>query len=186
MSPNEQLPPNADPQAYPAAPPAPPAPEQGTSGLAIAGLILAFVAAPIGFILSIIGIAKTGKGKAKGRGLAVAGLVLSTLFIAGGVTAVIVAASSTQLDPGCTAGKDTLLANAENVDNEATLQTLITDLDAAAGKAKDDEVKATIQALSEDYKQLQQGMQTGNLPDNLVQKVTDDATKFDSLCTVGA
>ena len=48
MSLDEQLPPQPGQQGF-----APPPPQQGTSGLAIAGLILAFLAAPIGFILSL-------------------------------------------------------------------------------------------------------------------------------------
>lgn len=54
----------------------------GTNGLAIAGLIMAWLVAPIGLILSIIAlrqIKSTGQG---GRKLAIAGIVLSSIILA--------------------------------------------------------------------------------------------------------
>ncbi|MFC5379313.1 DUF4190 domain-containing protein [Aquipuribacter nitratireducens] len=60
-------------------PPAQPAPQQPTSGLAVAGLVLAFLAPLIGLVLSVIALGRTGPGKAKGRGLAVAGAVIGAL-----------------------------------------------------------------------------------------------------------
>lgn len=70
---------------------------QSTSGLAIAGLVLAilalltsfipivnnasFVLGLIGAVLAVIGIVQTGAGKRGGRGLAVAGLVIAVLSV---------------------------------------------------------------------------------------------------------
>src|SRR4051794_3415095 len=112
MSLEEQIPAPTDQQGYQAAPP----PQPGTSGLAIAGLILAFLVAPIGFILSLIAIFKTGKGRSKGRGLAIAGVVISALLIAGGITVAVVVANSTLADPGCVAGKAAIVKGAQTVD----------------------------------------------------------------------
>lgn len=55
------------------------APSRTTSTSAVLGLVFAFLLPVVGLILSIIGITKTGAGKAKGRGLAVAGLIISIL-----------------------------------------------------------------------------------------------------------
>lgn len=52
-----------------------------TNGCAIAGFILAFFMPLIGFILSIVGIAKAKDCGGSGKGLAIAGLVLSLLVI---------------------------------------------------------------------------------------------------------
>src|SRR5437763_315953 len=64
---------------------APPA-QQGTSGLAIAALIVCIVSLcmpllwPVGVILAIVAIAKTGGGVG-GRGLAIGGLVVAVLAV---------------------------------------------------------------------------------------------------------
>ncbi|GAA2634463.1 DUF4190 domain-containing protein [Paractinoplanes durhamensis] len=179
MSLDSQLPP---PPGYPAQPPAPE--QKGTSGLAIAGLILAIFIAPIGFILSLIAIFKTGAGKAKGRGLAIAGLIISVLIIGGSVAVIVAAANSTVLDPGCTSGKDAIFLSSTTVD-ATTVQASIDGLTAAAGKAKHDDVKAANLALAEDYKSLLKALQGGEAPADLEAKINTDAAAFDKLCTIG-
>ena len=75
-----------NPQAYGGPPPAP----QGTDPLAILGLVFAFLFWPLGLILSIIGITRTGKGKRAGRGLAIAGAIISV--VAGIIAIAVIAA----------------------------------------------------------------------------------------------
>ncbi|GIF25395.1 hypothetical protein BJ973_003672 [Actinoplanes tereljensis] len=187
MSLDSQLPPPPPPGQENYAAPAPQ--QQGTSGLAIAGLIFAFVFAPIGFILSLIGVFKTGEGKAKGRGLAVTGLILSSLFVIGGVVGIIIAvtavSNSTVLDPGCTAAKDTIIKSGSAAD-EASLQATVDGLNAAAAKAKHDDVKAATQTLANDYKALLDAVKTGNMPAGLEDKIGTDGAAFDTLCTIGS
>jgi hypothetical protein len=161
----------------------PPQPQQGRSGLAVAGLILAFLAAPIGFILSLIALFTTGKGR-KGRGMAVAGLIISTIII-GGATAIILAVTnSTVADPGCTDGKSAILDNATNA-TPATLPKIVDGLKAAAAKAKHDNVRTAMTALADDYSQLLTATQTGQVPPGLQDKITKDLETVDSLCTIG-
>lgn len=162
----------------------PPAPEK-TSGLAIAGLILAIFVAPLGFILSLIAVFKTGAGKAKGRGLAIAGLIISVLIIGGGVAAGVALTNSTLADPGCTDGKSAILDNSTTV-NAKSLQATIDGLNAAAAKAKHDNVKAATLALADDYKKLLDATKTGNIPAGLEDKITTDGNAFDKLCSVGS
>jgi hypothetical protein len=164
--------------------PAPPPPQQGTSGLAIAGLILAFLVAPLGFILSLIAVFRTGSGRRKGRGLAITGIIISVLIMAGAVTAGFLLASSTVADPGCTAGKSAILDNASPTDPKS-LQSIADSLNAAAAKAKHDDVRAATQALADDYTQLLNATKTGKMPAGIVDKVAADGAKFDSLCSIG-
>jgi hypothetical protein len=163
----------------------PPPQQPGTSGLAVAGLILAFLLAPIGFILSLIAIFKTGPGRPKGRGLAVAGLIVSLLVIGGAVTAGLVIANSTVADPGCTEAKAAILNSPDSAD-PAALQTTVDKLNAAAAKAEHDDVKAATKAVADDYAQMAAGVRAGKLPDGINEKLQADAEKFDSLCTVGS
>lgn len=56
-----------------------------TSGMAIAGLICAFLAPLLGLIFSIIGMKDTKDGKKGGRGLALAGLIISIIGMLAGL-----------------------------------------------------------------------------------------------------
>ncbi len=51
------------------------------NGLAIAGLVLAFIIPLVGLILSILGLSAVKKNNQKGKGLALAGIILSVLFM---------------------------------------------------------------------------------------------------------
>ncbi len=86
-------------QTHPGQPPAP----QGTDVVSILGLVFAFLFWPIGLVLSLVGIGRTGRGKRNGRGLAIAGAVISV--IAGIIAVVVIVAiagaansASTELD----------------------------------------------------------------------------------------
>jgi len=174
------------PSTYPPPPPmgTPPQPQQGRSGLAVAGLILAFLVAPIGFILSLIALFTTGKGR-KGRGMAVAGLIVSTVIIGATTAAIIALTTSTVADPGCTDGKSAILDNAANA-SPATLPAIVDGLNAAAAKAKHDNVRTAMKDLADDYAQLLTATKTGKVPDGLQDKITKDLEKVDSLCTIGS
>jgi hypothetical protein len=164
---------------YPAAPP-----PRKTSGLAIAGLILAVFIAPIGFLLSLIAIFKTGAGRARGRGLAVTGIVVSVLVM-GILTSVGVwVASSRVFDPGCVAGKEVVL-NLPEITDEASAQKVVDDLTAAAAKAEHDDVRVAIQALADDFAQLQKAFKTGEVPPGIEAKAETDGNRIDALCTIG-
>lgn len=58
---------------------APSAPGSAGKGMSIAGLILAFLVAPVGFILSIIGLVQASRGGGS-KGLAIAGIIVSIVM----------------------------------------------------------------------------------------------------------
>ena len=183
MSLDEQLPPPPGQPGYPVAPP-----PQRTSGLAVTGFILAFLLPLIGFILSLIAIFKTGAGRAKGRGLAIAGVIVSlVIMVIAVVVGVLVFAvsQSTVADPGCTAGKQAIIDGSKTV-TPATLRTTIDGLNAAAAKAKHDDVRDAMKALADDYSQLLTAMTTGTIPPGIEDKANTDVAKIDSLCTIGS
>jgi hypothetical protein len=203
--PPESSPPTATPTGPGAPPPAgypapAPAPQQGTNGLAIAGLILAFLFAPIGFILSIVGLVQARKRGQRGRGLAIGGIVVSVLamivfgaMVAAGAIFVSTVGKNvaTVVDPGCTAGKDVIMNSASMPSDPAAvkvqLQTAVDGLNGAAAKAKHDNVRNAMKALADDYNQLVQALNTGTAPPaDVEQKVATDAQQIDSLCTIGA
>ena len=65
-----------------AAAPAPEPEKKGTNVFAILGFIFAFVLPPLGLVFSIIGLATSGKYGGKLKGMAIAGLIISIVFIA--------------------------------------------------------------------------------------------------------
>ncbi|WP_300679027.1 DUF4190 domain-containing protein [Nocardioides sp.] len=83
---------------------APPAPSAGpTDGVSIAALVCAVVgcAAPAAIVLGAIGLTRTGPGKRRGRGLALAGLIIGSvvcLLAATALVAGVVVAGSTLND----------------------------------------------------------------------------------------
>ncbi|MET0765803.1 MAG: DUF4190 domain-containing protein [Blastococcus sp.] len=54
---------------------------QKTNTMAILGLVFAFVFSPLGLVFSAVGLSQIKKRREGGRGLAIAGLVLSILFL---------------------------------------------------------------------------------------------------------
>lgn len=86
-----QAPSAPEPSTMPSAPAASPMgaapmPQQSsTNGMAIAGLILAFFFPLVGLILSIVGLSHAKKNNGQGKGLAVAGIIVNSLFMIGTV-----------------------------------------------------------------------------------------------------
>jgi hypothetical protein len=73
---------------------------QGTPTVAIIGLVLAFVMAPVGFVLSIVALVKSKKWG--GKGLSIAGVVVSSLIMifTGGIVAAAVFLYGALSSPG--------------------------------------------------------------------------------------
>lgn len=57
----------------------------GTDVMAVLGLVFAFVVPPLGIVFSALGLRRTRRDGTRGRGMAVAGLVLSLVFVLGTV-----------------------------------------------------------------------------------------------------
>lgn len=184
------------PSGYPGGTPFQPAPQRGTSKLAVTGLVL-FWLPFVGLLLSFVALFTTGGRRKRGRGLAAIGLVLSLLVTGSTVTAFVVLKDkvkniSTIGDPGCIAGKDIVLKNADlgggtdPVVVKAKLQVLITGLDAAAKSSQNDSVRSAMTALANDYRQVLAAINAGKgVPDESQAKVETDANRIDELCTLG-
>ncbi|WP_218123438.1 hypothetical protein [Quadrisphaera sp. DSM 44207] len=55
---------------------------RSTDVMAVLGLVFAFVLPPLGIVFSALGLRNTGRDGTGGRGLAIAGMLLSLLFTA--------------------------------------------------------------------------------------------------------
>jgi peptidyl-prolyl cis-trans isomerase B (cyclophilin B) len=56
--------------------------------MAIASLVLAFLCSPAGIVCGIVALSQIGQRREAGRGLALAGIVLSVVFLVIGIAAV--------------------------------------------------------------------------------------------------
>jgi hypothetical protein len=176
----------------PGAPVPPPAP-QPSNGIAVVGLVLAFLLPPIGFILSVIGLIKSGR--AGRRGVAIAGVVIS-LVITGALTWGAVALFNevkdrvgNAFDPGCVTAKAAVLDNANDLSDpakfEGALQATIDGLADAESKADADVVRDAVKVLKDDYTQLQTAVKSGQAPAaELESKMAADGAAFDQVCVV--
>jgi hypothetical protein len=177
------------PGGYPP-PPAgyPPMPEQqqGFSGLAIAGFILSFFGGLLGFVLSLIAIFQTGKGKKRGRGLAVAGVVISVVVAGVGIAVVVALSKSSVADPACASGTTLINTNAQAGYTPTTVQAIITGLDATIAESTNDDVKAAMTKIQADYKEVLKLMKSGKDPVVVRPKLEADINTINDLCTIGS
>jgi hypothetical protein len=182
------------PGGVPPVPPAPPA-KAGTNGVAIAGFVLAFLIAPIGLILSIIGLVTASRSGQKGKGLAIGGIVVALLLSISGIVIVATVGNkvATLVDPGCTTGKAAIVDNASKLSGsdpaviKSGFQATVDGLTSAASQAKHDNVRAAMTALRDDYQKLLDAITSGTQPDpSLQDKIDADAKAIDALCTVGS
>jgi hypothetical protein len=156
--------------------------------VAIVALCLFWVPV-VGLVLSVVGMVKTARGRARGRGLAIAALVLSILVTAAaGIAGAAIAAKPSALDPGCTHGKTAVLDQSKKIDADSArddqaavrndLGTLVDDLAKAAGESRRGDVRATVQAVHDDYAAIATG-------DGDRAKLTADLQQMDHYCTIG-
>lgn len=166
----------------------PPAGPTSTSSVAIVAVCLFWVPV-VGLVLAVIGMVKTARGKARGRGVAITALVLSILVTAGAVlVGVAIGSKTSALDPGCTHGKRAVLEQSKQIEADskkgdqgavhADFQTLVNQLAKAASEADRDDVRAAVQAVHDDYAALVDG--SGDQA-----KLAADLQQMDHLCTIG-
>src|SRR5215469_12497022 len=190
-----------------------PPPQKRGNGFAIAGIILAIFLSPLGLIFSIIGLTKAKARAGAGRTLSIVGIVVSVVFMAGGLAGVVVAANSTAADPGCVSSESSLRqmtstlraddgAMARDQSNGPALQTdlqhFVNDMrtlegriNAADAQAQHQSVKAQIAAVTSDMSTVISGLQAiaqGNTSqvsqmESAVNKMESDGNTLDSTCT---
>lgn len=166
----------------------PPSRPNATSAVAIVAICLFWVPV-VGLVLSIVGLVKTARGKARGRGLAITALVLSILVTAGAaLIGAEIASKPSALDKGCQAGKTAVIDQSKQMDADskkgdaaavrADLTTLIGNLAKAASASHRSDVRAAVQALHDDYSALADGNTDAG-------KLSADLDQLDHLCTYG-
>jgi hypothetical protein len=172
-----------DPDGQPAYPGVSPLPR--TSRLAITGLILAVFLPLIGLVLSIVAFFRTGPGKLRGRGLAVAGMITAVVVGAGAtVTTVVVLADHTHpTDPGCTALQHPDVKLAPDTAGP-DFQYFIDIFNHAADKAQRGDVRNALRTIANDYKFLQDSVSSGVPAAGQMPNFEADLKRVQSVCTL--
>jgi hypothetical protein len=166
---------------------------RGTSRLAIAGFVLAFLFAPIGLILSAIGVVEASRQRRKGRGWGIAGILISivAMVAAGLVFNSLSEQVLTVSDPGCVKGIGILTIesappSSDRVIVKAHLERLLEGLTSAAALSKRDDVRRAVTAVAEDYDDMLKAVDRDAQPSaDLVAKTSKDQAALDSLCSLG-
>lgn len=210
---------SAPPPAYPAEQPGYGQPADGQPGyqpqktntMAILGLVFAFVFSPLGVVFSAIGLKQIKERREGGRGLALAGLIISIVSIVISIIAIIAfvtvlapavekaaqsgSAASVAADDAdgviaacevivpAVVNLETDLSTVETADDYATVMgALRTTMEAAAGQTTDPTFVAHVQTLSNDFQQAIDTVNAGEDPSTLEGALTADGTQIDNDC----
>ena len=187
----------------------PPAGSRKTNTMAILGLVFAFVFSPLGVVFSAIGLKQTKERREGGRGLALAGLILSIVFILIGILVAVLmlavvapaveeatqaqGAAAVEDPTGVVAacdiivpavvGLDTQLAGVTTPEDYAGVMTALSAaMEAAAGQTTDPEFIAHVQTLSADFRQAADTVADGQDPSFLAEALATDGTAIDDDC----
>ena len=210
---------SAPPPAYPAEQPGYGQPAYGQPGyqpqktntMAILGLVFAFVFSPLGVVFSAIGLKQIKQRREGGRGLALAGLIISILSLVIGILLIVAFATvlapvvekAAQSGAAAAAGSDdatgvvgackvivpagmTLesdLAKAQGPEDfAAVISTLRTTIEGAAGQTTDPAFTAHVQKFSADLQQIVDTAANGEDPSSLEPVLNADGTQIDNDC----
>jgi hypothetical protein len=181
-----------------------------TNTMAILGLVFAFVFSPLGIVFSAIALKQVKQRREAGRGLALAGLIISivSLILSIVVIIVIVAFAGSAVeqarsdaasvaagdDPtGVVAACDVIvpavvglesdMAKVETPEDYATVMTALRSaIEAAAAQTTDPTFIAHVQTLSGDFQQAADAVSAGEDPSSLEAALTTDGNQIDSDC----
>jgi len=202
----------APPPGYPSEQPAygqPGYQPQKTNTMAILGLVFAFVFSPLGIVFSAIGLKQIKQRREGGRGLALAGLIISIISVVLGILLLVLAAtvfssaveqaaqdSATVSgdDPdGVVAACETIVPAILSMESDlATVQTpedytavvpdLRTTMESAAAQTTDPTFVQHVQKLSDDFQQAAETVSAGEDPSSLESALTADGAQIDDDC----
>jgi hypothetical protein len=185
---------------------------QKTNTMAILGLVFAFVFSPLGVIFSAIGLKQIKERREGGRGLALAGLIISIISLVLGILMIVLFATvlapavekAAQSEPAASVAPaddstgvvaacgvivpagvtlESDLTNAQGPEDfAAVISTLRTTIESAAGQTTDPAFIAHVQKFSADLQQIVDTAATGEDPSSLEPALTADGTQIDDDC----
>ena len=167
--------------AYQPDQPPPAAPKQG-NGFAVAALIFGIIGGSLlGLIFGFIGLSKS-KQTGTGKGMSIAGIILSALWLIATVAlvAVFFMAANKQDDPGCVAYRS--IVDSPSIADPTAFGGISDQLRDAAAKSEDADAKAAIGVLADDFDKLVAAIESGELPADLEADLTAHEEAANAAC----
>ena len=176
---------------------------QKTNTMAILGLVFAFVFSPLGVVFSAIGLKQVKERGEGGRGLALAGLILSIAFMVLGVLLAIllvavadrfveetaqaedpdgVVAACEVIVPAVVGLESDLATVSTPEDYAAVMGDLQTTLESAAAETTDPVFIDHVRTLAADFQEAADAVTGGEDPSYLEAALTEDGTTIDEDC----
>lgn len=189
----------------------PPTGPQKTNTMAILGLIFAFVFSPLGIVFSAIGLGQVKERRERGRGLAIAGLILSiVMLVLGAVVFVLVLtglgvvvdramvgapetadalrdpegvlAACEAIIPAMVAFESDMASVTTPEEYAAVISDTRATIETAAATAEDAVFVDDVQLLSDDLQLAADAIANGEDPSYLMDTLTEDAGRVDATC----
>jgi hypothetical protein len=181
-----------------------------TNTMAILGLVFAFVFSPLGVVFSAIGLKQVKERREGGRGLALAGLIISIISIVLGILLIVLfatvlapavekaaqseSAASADDANGVVAACQVIvpavvklqsdLSTVETPEDYASVMgSMRTTIEAAAGQSTDQSFVTHVQALSDDFQKAIDAVNAGQDPSSLEDVLNADGSQIDSDCS---
>jgi hypothetical protein len=186
---------------------------QKTNTMAILGLIFAFVFSPLGIVFSAVGLSQIKKRREDGRGLAIAGLILSIVFLLVSIAvfafALSVVTTTVEESTSAAAPLDAASADVEGVaaacevimpammnmetdmatvttpeDYAAVITDVRTAFEDAAAESSDAAFIADVQRLSDDLQLASDAVVNGEDPAYLESALADGGARVGASCAM--
>jgi Domain of unknown function (DUF4190) len=138
-----------------------------TNTMAILGLVFAFVFSPLGIVFSALGLSQIKQRREGGRGLALAGLILSIVFVVLGVLMLVLVAVVGSAAVGASSAIESAVSSASAAEQSAVLDAGDTGTDAVVDQQTggDPEIVAACQVIAPAAEQLYADLETVTTPE---------------------
>jgi len=146
-----------------------------TNTMAILGLVFAFVFSPLGIVFSALGLSQIKQRREGGRGLALAGLILSIVFVVLGVLMLVLLAVVGSAAVSAGSAIESAVSSASSAAGESAVPG-VTDVGAGDAVSGDPEVVAACQVIVPAAEQLYTDLSTVTTPEEYAAAIGEATT----------
>jgi hypothetical protein len=150
-----------------------------TNTMAILGLVFAFVFSPLGIVFSAMGLSQIKQRREGGRGLALAGLILSIVFVLLGVLMLVFALVVGSAAVSASSAIESAVSSASSAAGDAQDAVAVDDTVTGAG-ADDTQIVAACGAILPAVDELNAGIDTASTPEEYAALIEQAASTMES------
>lgn len=146
-----------------------------TNTMAILGLVFAFVFSPLGIVFSALGLSQIKQRREGGRGLALAGLILSIVFVAIGVLMLVLALVVGSAAVSASSAIESAVSSASAAEDAVAVDGAVT------GATTDDaQIVAACGAILPAVDELNAGIDTASTPEEYAALIEQAASTMET------